>query len=253
MQVLKVKRYRMQVRDVPVVYEVCGSGQPLILVHGLSGSTRWWYSNIQALSEHFQLYIIDLIGFGENRSGSRFALSEAAIHLYNWLGALKIERACFIGHSMGGHIVAELAADHPEKVERMILVDPAIYLPVSRLISPRHALNLALTIRYLPPNFWPILLQDARHAGPVTLFNAARELLSAHIEEKVGEIKVPTMLVWGEHDPLVPLSSGHRLKRHMPQAVFKLIKGAGHVPMVEQPALFNRLALNFLGPGATPS
>ena len=108
----------------PARYRVVGEGPPLVLIHGLSGSTRWWSRNLAALSARFEVYAIDLPGFGENRRWGRFRLDDVPARLLDWLDVAGIARASFVGHSMGGFITADLAARAPERVDRLVLVGP---------------------------------------------------------------------------------------------------------------------------------
>src|SRR4051794_15736656 len=123
---LRLERRRAEIRSATIAYEVAGAGPPMVLVHGLSGSSRWWRRNIGALTPYRRVYAIDLIGFGASRTRYPFALAEAAGYLTRWLDQLELARVSLVGHSMGGLIAAELAADAPERVDRLVLVDPAV-------------------------------------------------------------------------------------------------------------------------------
>ena len=90
-----------RVRFGTIHYQTMGAGKPVIMLHGLSGSGRWWRRNVGFLAEHFQLFLVDLIGFGNSR-GQPFALAEAAHGVLEWMDQLEIERAGIMGHSMGG-------------------------------------------------------------------------------------------------------------------------------------------------------
>jgi pimeloyl-ACP methyl ester carboxylesterase len=240
----RIERCRVQVGGVPIAYLAAGAGAPLVLVHGLSGSSRWWERNIAALARHFRLYVIDLLGFGASRSRHPFVLSQAAGLLVRWMDQLGVARANVVGHSMGGFIAAELAADFPAYVERLVLVDAAA-LPFNYRY-PRHALNLARQVRYLPPSFLPVLFADALQAGPVTLVQAARQLLMTDIRPKLAQIQAPTLLIWGEHDRIVPLELGQRLCEALTTGALVVIQSAGHNPMWDCPEVFNRAVLEFL-------
>ena len=106
-----------------------GTGPPLILLHGLAGSARWWARNIPALSRSFRVIAIDLPGFGASPRGHRLELDGVVDQLVGTMDALGIDRASVIGHSMGGLIAGGLAADRPERVERLVLVDAAFLSP----------------------------------------------------------------------------------------------------------------------------
>src|SRR5438552_2261132 len=141
----QLERRRVKIGPATIAYEVAGAGPAVLLVHGLSGSSRWWRRNICALTPHRRVYIIDLIGFGASRARHPFVLAEAAGYLAQWLDQLKLARVSLVGHSMGGLIAAELAADAPERVDRLVLVDPAA-LPLDPHLTT-HALSLLHELR----------------------------------------------------------------------------------------------------------
>ena len=243
---MKIEEKMAQVGTARIYYEVAGKGKPVILLHGLSGSTRWWKWNIRDLAQHYQVISIDMIGFGRSR-GQPFVLRDAAGLLEKWMEEAGIECASLIGHSMGGYIAAGLAARSPERVERLILVD-ALAMPIGRTVF-RSALGLVEALRYLPLNFLPVMFQDALQAGPVTLIQAIREVMAADQRPILGRIRMPTLILWGEHDTLLPVEAGRQLHQCLPQAEYQVIAGAGHNPMWDRPEPFNRAVLDFLGRG----
>jgi 2-hydroxy-6-oxonona-2,4-dienedioate hydrolase len=87
----------------------------------------------------------------------------------------------------------------------------------------------------------------------VTLIKALRELLSTDIRLDLAGIDAPTLISWGEHDATLPLAVGRQLHRHLPQAAFLVLTGAGHFPMWDRPSAFNEAAMQFLGRGNTPT
>ena len=227
-----------------VAYRVAGSGTPVVLIHGLSGSTRWWDASLPGLAEHFSVYAVDLPGFGDNRRTEPFALEMAAERLAAWMDAVGIERASIVGHSMGGYVAADLAARFPERVERLVLVDGVARPYEHPLRQPvRGVLD---TVRTLPVRYWRTLLGDALRAGPATLRNATRAVLAADLRPRLGQIEAPTLVIWGERDNLVPLEYGKLLAEALPTARLAVIDRAGHNPMWDQPAEFNQLMIDFL-------
>src|SRR5215207_5464517 len=109
-----------------LAYEVAGSGPPLILLHGLSGSGRWWGRNVPAFADSFRTYTVDLPGFGESRGVRWSRLDDIADRLADWLVDEGLSHAHVAGHSLGGAVAARLAARHPDRIERLVLVDAAI-------------------------------------------------------------------------------------------------------------------------------
>lgn len=244
-----------------LAYQVVGTGPPLLLIHGLAGSGRWWAKNVDALSKQFRVYVIDLIGFGSSRIrsyGNRFVLNEAADILLAFMDRQAIDRASLMGHSMGGHIAATLTARAPKRVDHLILVDAAA-LPIQRGAA-RSLLGLAVALpRFpFPLRFLPVLLLDSWRAGLPTIWRAARELLVSDIRAEVAQIHVPTLVVWGTRDLIVPPALGRQLADSVPGAELLMVEGAGHNPMWERPDIFNEAVLRFLTreaqqPGHTPA
>jgi pimeloyl-ACP methyl ester carboxylesterase len=235
----------VSVAGLPVRYEVAGEGDPVVLVHGLSGSTRWWDRNVPALARHHRVYLVNLPGFGAfRRRAQRFVLAEATSWLLAWMEAVGLRRAHLVGHSMGGYLSLKLAARRPEAVRRLVLVDPA-GMPSGRTMLG-HLGPLLLAARYARPTFLPVLVRDALYAGPLTLLRTARDLLAEDVRGELGWVGPPTLLVWGNRDPLIPPSIGEVMRAGIPDSRLLVIEGAGHNPMFDCPEDFNAALLAFL-------
>lgn len=244
----KIKKPRrtgkyLSLSQVRIYYEEFGSGPPLILIHGLSGSGKWWGQNIEFLSRWFHVYVVDLMGFGRSRRQT-FVLSDAANSLAEWMEHLNIAHAVVMGHSMGGFIATDLATNHPDKVGKLVLVDAAL-LMIGR---PRLKTGIGLirALFEMPLRFLPILILDALRAGPRTILNAARQLLTSDIQDRLSNLQIPTLIVWGERDWLVPLEIGEKIHAALHQARFSVIQQAGHNPMWDRPEHFHELLSEFL-------
>jgi pimeloyl-ACP methyl ester carboxylesterase len=226
-----------------------GQGDPLVLIHGLSGSSRWWERNVAGLAEHHRVLIPDLIGFGSSpRPRGRLpALDRIADLLARWMDGLGLERTHLVGHSMGGQIAIHLAARHPERLRRLVLVDAA---GIPRPITPKSVLQFATEIaplwRWGDPRFLPVMVGDAWTAGPLTIAQAIRHILRDDVRPLLSGIEAPTLVVWGERDSWVPLSHGWEMRQQIPRARLAVLRGASHNSMVDRPADFNRLVLRFL-------
>lgn len=241
-----VERRYLEVGSETVYSECSGVGQPLILVHGLGGSTCWWVRNVPALARSCRVHVIDLPGFGRSR-GQRFVLRDTAELLVRMMDQLGLPRTSLVGHSMGGFIASYAAAQFPERVERLVLVDAAA-LPLDRL-SLLQVWRLVQRLPHLPLRLLARLGADALRAGPTTLKKALQELRNIDIRPDLARIEAPTLILWGEHDATLPLAVGQRLHGYLPQAAFQIIAAAGHFPMWERPVAFNQAVLQFLARG----
>lgn len=242
---IKITTRAVQVGNQAVHYQEVGQGQPVILVHGLSASSLWWRRNITALAQHYHVYLVDLPGFGSMRRYHRsFALDELATSLLAWMEAVNIHRAHLIGHSMGGYICLRLAASRPEVVDRLVLVAPAGIPSIGTIAG--YCIPLLTAVRYMRPSFLPILFYDALRCGPLMLLRATRELLTKDVRDRLAAITAPTLLVWGEHDTLVPPMLGDMLHQAIAGSSLLILKHAGHVVMFDQARQFNAALLAFL-------
>ena len=240
---VETKQQRAKVGPLTVHYEVTGEGPAVVLIHGLSGSGRWWAYNVPALAQRYRVYNVDLIGFGRSR-GQRLVLREAAGWFREWLNIVGITEAHLVGHSMGGYIAMELAVTWPAVVRRLVLVD-ALVLPMGPGLA-RHALDLAHAIRFVSPNFLPVLVSDLLRAGPRTMLRATQEVLSADLSNRLEAVQAKTMVIWGEKDTLLNPELGRKLADRLVKACFVCVEGAGHNPMWDRPQRFNELLLDFL-------
>ncbi len=243
---VKLSLHSIKVGDHLVHYQTIGEGgEAVVLVHGLSGSTLWWRRNVQSLAQHHKLYLVDLPGFGaRRRQRGRFVLKQASEWLFALLTAIGITRAHFIGHSMGGYICMEVAAHHPEVVERLVLVGPSFKSIARNVLG--YAIPLITAGRYLMPQFFPILAYDSLRAGPITLLKATRDIITLDISKEISLITQPVLLIWGENDTLVPPELGPILRAELPHARFLLLRHAAHVAMFDQPQQFNAAVNAFL-------
>ncbi|MBC8104781.1 MAG: alpha/beta hydrolase [Cytophagales bacterium] len=231
-----------------LIYQTQGSGPPLILVHGLSGSGKWWRYNLAALAEQYTCHVVELIGYGANRAFRPVTIATAAAALAEFIALLPEGRAHVLGHSMGGHIAATLAANFPRSVDRLVLAAASGLLRTNLFAM---ALRLPIAAHYSPLDFLPTLARDAFRAGPLNLLLSTRDILGSDLTEVAPKILVPTLLIWGTRDNLVPLAAGEAMQKLIPDSRLEVLEGAGHVLMWDHSKAFNRLVLEFLR--ATPN
>lgn len=174
-----------------------------------------------------------------------FVLSEAIAWLLRWMEAVGVRPVHLVGHSMGGYMCLWIAAHHPELVRRLVLVAPTGLL--QRRSVAVNIFPLLQATFHMVPSFWPILIYDALRTGPITLLQAARDLLTKDAQDHLKSVRAPTLLVWGEQDRLVPPTLAATFLSEMTNARLILLKRAGHVPMFDRPAEFNAALLGFLG------
>ena len=226
-----------------------GSGEStLLLLHGLSGSSRWWARNIPELALRYRLVVPDLVGFGRSRTRVRLPDFETLARLLGaWLEARQVRKVTLVGHSMGGQIGIHLAARDPERLDRLVLVDAA---GIPRVLAPRTLLRLAADAgplwRWGDPAFLPTIAGDALTAGPRALLRSLYNILQDDVRALLPSIRVPTLIVWGERDQLVPLEHAREMRESIPDSHLVVLRGAAHNPMIDRPADFNRILIRFI-------
>jgi len=223
-------------------------GTPLVLLHGLSGSARWWRHNVLELASEFRVLVPDVVGFGRTRCrGPLPDMAGFAEVIAGWMERLGLEPAHLVGHSMGGQIAAHLAARHPGRVRRLVLVDAAgIPRPLSPRALVRFAADVAPPSRWGDPRFVPVIVGDALLTGPRTIVRALARILRDDVRAVLPRISVPTLVLWGEGDTVIPLEHARELRGRIPNARLVVLRGAAHNPMVDRPAEFNRVVAAFL-------
>ncbi|HEY0417632.1 MAG TPA: alpha/beta fold hydrolase [Gaiellaceae bacterium] len=199
-------------------------GRAVMLVHGLSGSSRWWR---EVELRAWDVRAVDL--------PRRLPPARAPA----WLGERLDEPAVVVGHSLGGLVAAQLAAERPELVTALVLVAP--------VGAPRPLTGYAAgLVRTLREARWPLVGAVAADAVRTGLPALARGAWFATRSVFAGAIGVPTLLVWGERDRLVPPELAPVWQAAIPHARLALVEGAGHVPMLEAPSRFGQILQEFL-------
>ena len=214
-------------------YRVTGAGPDVVVVHGLSGSWRWWSMLAERLAAHHRLHFVELPRLGRLRAG------ELAPWLGRLLDAAGLGPVDLVGHSLGGLVAAELASTQPEHVRRLALVAPA-GIPCGRGLLGR-SLPL-LEELYGVRGELPTIVADAVRTGPITLLHGAVYIWERDVRAELGAVQAPTLLVWGERDRLVPARVAEEWQAQLPHSRFVQLP-CGHVPMWEAP---DELAVSLL-------
>ena len=228
-----------------------GDGVPVVLLHGLSGSHNWWRYTVPALAKRYEVHVPELVGFGRSRGGRRHpGIRDMAELMTRWLREIGVERPHIVGHSMGGQIAVHMIAAGLQA--RTLTLVSASGLP--------RQFNVKEMARFvggaLPPRAWgalefiPTMALDALRSGPRRLLRASWDLLTDDVSPLLERVACPTLVVWGELDPLVPLAHGEQYVDALPDARLVVIADAAHNVMADRPAEFNRVLLHFLDDNA---
>jgi pimeloyl-ACP methyl ester carboxylesterase len=198
----------------------------IVLVHGLGVSTRYFMPLANKLARHYRVLAPDLPGFGHSTKPPYIMnLPEHAHVLVDWMSAMDLERAVFLGNSLGCQVVMELAIRHRQRIERGILVSPTIApsIRTAPQLAMRWLLELPREITH-----GHLLMRDYYDAGPRRFLRTFQYALRDEVEQKLDQIETPMLIIRGERDPLVPQKWVERMARELPQADLVVVSGKGH-------------------------
>jgi pimeloyl-ACP methyl ester carboxylesterase len=226
-----------------------GEGPPFLYLHSSLGESALWLPFYQAWAKRFRVLVPTHPGFGASGGLEHVdAIEDVAFHYVELFDALGLGEVCLGGVSLGGWIAAEFAARWPERVRRLWIADaPGLWvddepLPdLFRVLQDRPALRRLL---FFDPNsaIAEAVLSDAvddeRLLAAYQNLTALARLVwerpySPKLARRLRRVACPTLLVWGEHDRLVPPAYGRAYQRHLPGARLHLIPRCGHLPMFE--------------------
>ncbi len=262
-----------------VTYRTAGSGPVLLLLHGIANSSQTWERVAPALSERFTLIAPDLLGHGESATPrGDYSLGAHATAVRDLLTALGIEHVTVVGHSLGGGIAMQFAYQFPERCERLVLVSSGglgrevhlllraaalpgadyvlPFLTSSRLVGAGRQLGgLLRRVRLAPGGDVEVLAQGFTaldNAGSRQAFlhtvraviEPGGQRVSAHDRLALASL-IPSLIVWGEKDSIIPASHGAAAHEAMPGSRFEVFPGAGHLPHDADPDRFAAVLTEF--------
>jgi 4,5:9,10-diseco-3-hydroxy-5,9,17-trioxoandrosta-1(10),2-diene-4-oate hydrolase len=272
----KIEEGFVLVEGLKIHYECAGTGRPLLLLHGLVGSAKNWRQNISFLARDSRVFAVDLSNMGESERvpGLDAGLEATADRVVECMDALGLDVADVAGHSHGGAVAMMLAARHADRVHRLILFAPAnpfcdlgnqlirfyqtrfgVWFARRIPFFPRMLKTTALSRMYGDPSRVTDDALDGYTAGlhvPGTIDHVLQivrrwsedmGLLQSALADLAGK---PTLLIWGDRDRAVGLSSGRQLQRILPLSSLMVIPGVGHIPFEEQPDVCNRAMRDWL-------
>jgi pimeloyl-ACP methyl ester carboxylesterase len=262
-----------------IAYRRRGEGPAVLLIHGMAGSSDTWTAALPLLADNFDVVAPDLPGHGQSdKAPGDYSLGSYASVLRDLLAVLDIDRATIIGQSLGGGIAMQFAYQYPEACDRLVLVDSgglgrevswmlrALALPGAELVMPvlfpRFAKDWGDTVaRFLhdrgirsgrASESWRAYasLTDAENRQAFirtvrAVIDPGGQSVSA-VDRLYLTAEMPTLIVWGNQDRIIPVAHAHAAHEAMPQSQLVIMEGVGHFPHVEEPVQFARTVAAFM-------
>jgi len=268
--------------NITMRYRVAGSGEPIILLHGIGGFLEYWDANIAPLGQGQQVYALDMLGFGRStKPPASYTLAFVAQNVQAFAHALQLGRVHLVELSLGGGVALQFARMFPNRVRKLVLVASAglgqrigaslrlATLPVlgelltrpSPAATARAYRSIVADPHCMSDAWLDTAYQMALESGAQRTFLSAlrastnvlgvRSHAYAPIVHDLPRIPAPTLVVWGKQDPLIPAAYAHVAAQGLPHARLHLFDRCGHLPQLEYVDTFNQLVRAFLQ-GETP-
>ncbi|MYB63713.1 alpha/beta hydrolase [Candidatus Poribacteria bacterium] len=245
----------IEIDNLKVAYQVNGTGESVILLHGWGGEANSFKPVMDWMSRYYKVFALDLPGFGlSEKPSAAWDASDYATFLSGFFEKLKIRKAHLIGHSYGGRISIVMAAHQPHLVDKLILVDSAGIIPPRTLmyfirVSIAKCGRLIRHFGSVGNKFADALSKqigskDYREAG--TMRATLVKSVNQDLRPLLPKIQAATLLIWGENDNDTPISSGEIMSKEIPNSELVILKDAGHFSYLDQFPQFCKIVGNFL-------
>jgi len=239
-----------------------GAGEPLVVLHG-AGGNRGWRRWMDAMAERYTVYAPTHPGFGRSDAADWMESIDDLARFYLWfLNVMRLSRVRLLGHSLGGWTAAELATMRPDVIERLVLVAPVGLKPEDGEIldifyhTPEELLALNVHDPSTVPE-WAELFGGKPGPEEIEIALRNREMaarltwkpymFNPRLPHFLPRVASPALIVWGREDRIVPVVCGEQYRRLLPNATLRVLERCGHLPPIEQPDVFAKLVLDFLG------
>lgn len=236
----------------------------VILLHGLGAQAESWQMNIAAISANYHVIVPDQIGFGKSdKPLLKYRVATYVDFLDKFMAELKIEKAHLVGNSMGGWITGVMAIKYPNRVEKIVLADAAGIVPANVNTDEIYQLNNS-TRDEIRANLKRIFATPALQNNEALVDQFMTQRVATNdgytinsliesikrkedfLNERLSEIKKPTLIIWGKQDGLLPVSDATVFNKGIAGSELVIFENCGHVPQFEKAADFNKKVLEFL-------
>jgi len=259
----RIHSKKVKVGELDIHYLTGGQGDPLVVIHGGSDGARAWKKNVEALSENYTVYVPDLPGFGRSQPiDGDYYIPELVEFVDEFSHNLGLESFHLMGHSLGGGVALSYALRFPHKLKKLVLVSslclgreialwvrllstPAICRAIGKVaLAVLRGVKWVADLLLAPVEFIIPISSTSIHLGSnlTTLKEQATVLL-----HRLSEIMVPTLVVWGAKDPILPVEQAYAAAELIPDCQVKVFEDCGHSVYRDKVQEFSQTLTKFLG------
>lgn len=257
---------KIKIRGVKVYYEKKGVGEPLVFLHCWTGNHSFWKDQVRVFSKEYKCIAVDFPGHGRSEEIEEYTPEEFSKYIYTLLSKLRIKEATLVGHSLGGMTALKLALEHPQIVKALILIDTSAKL-TRYIFQNVSSFGGVIFGHFLPPLIKKGVI-DVSAIHPLTSLKIREQIKDEVIKvpnrivvkvlsgirafdvlSRLEEIDKPTLIMVGDLDIFTDLRHAWTLHKGIKSSSLKIIKGAGHMSILEQPEQVNKAMREFMDAG----
>jgi 3-oxoadipate enol-lactonase len=241
---------KVKVNGINIAYERRGRGEPLVLIHGYPLDRTTWNEVASLLENDFDLILPDIRGMGQSDAVEKtYTVADLASDIADLLDHLKVQKAFIAGHSMGGYVALAFARAYPNRVRGLGMISSQVLADPPERKAGRYqtakdvqekgisvvvdSMTTKLSADMRIQSFIREVIQRQKPAGVIGSLKAMAERDDS--SDLLKKFKFPVVIVHGDADALIPVERGREMKAALPSAHYAELKGAGHMPMMENP------------------
>ncbi len=227
------------------------SKKTLVFIHGWGVSSEIWRPLYYLLKDEFNIYDLDLPGFGKTPIEKVMILKDYADFVYKFLKDNKVERPTIIGHSFGGAVATKVALIYPDSISKLILVgassirEPKLKTKIMGKMAGILKYFISQKLRGIILKIFKLDSSDYVLIANPALKETFKNLIKENLAPQLALIKVPALIIWGEKDAEAPLKEGKKIANLITSAKLVIIKDVGHFGFLEKPKEFIKLIKDF--------
>ncbi len=261
-QMINIRSEWAQVNGLNIRYLTGGRGDPLIIVHGGSDGANAWLGNVEELSKKYTIFVPDLPGFGLSQPNEgHYSIPEMVEFIESFARKMGLQKFYLLGHSWGGGIALHFTLKYPQKIRKLVLVSSLCLgkeiawwirlfsLPMVCRSVGKIALSIFKGLKYIAKFFGPWEIVEPISKTSIQIGSCVATLTEQTIVllSQLPKIMVPTLVLWGEKDPIVPFYQAYTAAELIPDCQVRVFDDCGHSVYREQLSEFSNVLARFLG------